>query len=88
MSDPFHAPWWFVRSVQMGDTHLGRSEQRDGSVVVWPACGGSRFVALNRWPIEECYYEDQPCPACSVLDRPAETGTVIVPIRRARAVIR
>ncbi|APU18753.1 hypothetical protein [Actinoalloteichus sp. GBA129-24] len=55
---------WFVRSVRMGDTHLGRIEVRASAVVVWPACGLRRFVALNRWPIDECYYDDQPCADC------------------------
>ncbi|WP_075763802.1 hypothetical protein [Actinoalloteichus fjordicus] len=48
----------------MGDTHLGWIELRASSVVVWPACARRRFVALNRWPIDECYYDDQPCADC------------------------
>ncbi|AOS62057.1 hypothetical protein [Actinoalloteichus hymeniacidonis] len=65
---------WFVRAVRPGETHHGRADYRAESVVVSPMCGRSRFVALNRSPIHECYYDDQRCPDClRLLASPALT---------------
>ncbi|ASO18329.1 hypothetical protein FHR81_002732 [Actinoalloteichus hoggarensis] len=81
MTESWAVNSWFVRSVRMGDTHLGRIEPRSCSVVVWPVCGRRRFTALNRWPIEECYYDDQPCADClATLDHGPPTRALVRPL--------
>ncbi|AOS65517.1 hypothetical protein [Actinoalloteichus hymeniacidonis] len=65
---------WFVRSVRACDTHRAASEHwtRDDRINVRPDCDPSTtFTALNRTPIALPYYDEQRCPACLTIARPA-----------------
>ncbi|WP_157434351.1 MULTISPECIES: hypothetical protein [Actinoalloteichus] len=54
---------WFVQSVRMGDTHLADADWDGGRVR--PVCApAALFVPMNRNPLVDLYYEDQPCTDC------------------------
>ncbi|APU16538.1 MULTISPECIES: hypothetical protein [Actinoalloteichus] len=74
---------WFVRSVRMGDTHLGDADW-DGRRQVRPACEPSaRFTPLNHLPLHDLYYDDQSCADClATLHRPAHTRRPTLTVAR------